>query len=541
LDKITQAMKKNLKLFASIVFILLIAYAWINRFIQDDAFISFRYAKNFVNGWGLVFNRGERVEGYTNFLWTLIISIPIKLGINPIIFSYIIGILFFILTLYFTFKLSNLIFGSRTISLLTVFLLGANYTMSCYATGGLETQMQTAIVVVSYYLFLKYFSQYSWKITTSMFLSILLAVSVLTRPDSLIFAAVILSALIFIRKKKEHSNKMLLENYFALLVPFIIIIAVYLIWKLDYYGNILPNTYYAKAAGQTSIISGLEYVGWFLTTYWLFIFLFILIICAREFFSLMNIKINILMFTILLWTLYIIKVGGDFMEFRFFVPIMPFIFIILIHIINKLIHPQKLKLAFVLLIFTGSFFHIFTFSYHSGIESVKLLSSHLIIPVENWIGVGKRLNDLFGKDDVKIATTAAGAIPYYSGLPTLDMLGLNDLHISRETNTVSPRPGHQKLASISYINKRNVNLLIGHPFVVDTAFKVHEISNQMFEEHFIYTIKDWRILNPKILVVPLDSDHNIIMLYLNQSTAVDNIINAGKIRVFPYSEIAGNG
>ena len=42
---------------------------------QDDAYISFRYAENFLNGDGLVFNIGERVEGYTNFLWVMILAL----------------------------------------------------------------------------------------------------------------------------------------------------------------------------------------------------------------------------------------------------------------------------------------------------------------------------------------------------------------------------------------------------------------------------------------------------------------------------------
>ena len=47
---------------------------------QDDAYISFRFARNLVRGHGLVFNVGERVEGYTNFLWTVISAIPMALG-----------------------------------------------------------------------------------------------------------------------------------------------------------------------------------------------------------------------------------------------------------------------------------------------------------------------------------------------------------------------------------------------------------------------------------------------------------------------------
>ena len=48
--------------------------AWLSHvawFLCDDAFISFRYARNLLKGHGLVFNPGEYVEGYSNFLWTL--------------------------------------------------------------------------------------------------------------------------------------------------------------------------------------------------------------------------------------------------------------------------------------------------------------------------------------------------------------------------------------------------------------------------------------------------------------------------------------
>ncbi|MCX7840525.1 MAG: hypothetical protein N2559_13895, partial [Anaerolineae bacterium] len=43
----------------------------------DDAYISFRYAQNALRGHGLVFNPGERVEGFTNFLWTALM-IPLE-------------------------------------------------------------------------------------------------------------------------------------------------------------------------------------------------------------------------------------------------------------------------------------------------------------------------------------------------------------------------------------------------------------------------------------------------------------------------------
>lgn len=55
--------------------------------VQEDAFISFRYARNLVDGHGLVFNPGERVEGYTNFLWVLLTAAVMKAGGDPVPFA----------------------------------------------------------------------------------------------------------------------------------------------------------------------------------------------------------------------------------------------------------------------------------------------------------------------------------------------------------------------------------------------------------------------------------------------------------------------
>src|SRR5262245_65923196 len=51
----------------------------------DDAFISYRYADMLVRGEGLVYNAGERVEGYSNFLWVLIAALAISLGLDPLL------------------------------------------------------------------------------------------------------------------------------------------------------------------------------------------------------------------------------------------------------------------------------------------------------------------------------------------------------------------------------------------------------------------------------------------------------------------------
>src|SRR5437870_9145345 len=62
-------------------------------FVIDDAFISFRYAENLVRGYGLVYNPGERVEGYTNFLWVLLIAGFHALGADSLSAAKVLGAL----------------------------------------------------------------------------------------------------------------------------------------------------------------------------------------------------------------------------------------------------------------------------------------------------------------------------------------------------------------------------------------------------------------------------------------------------------------
>ena len=74
-----------------ILFVYLVNTAW---FICDDAFISFRYVRNLIDGYGLVFNDGEYVEGYSNFLWVLELAAIWKIfGVRPEVASLVLSIL----------------------------------------------------------------------------------------------------------------------------------------------------------------------------------------------------------------------------------------------------------------------------------------------------------------------------------------------------------------------------------------------------------------------------------------------------------------
>ena len=80
--------------------LLLHYYGQIGPYLVDDAFIFFRYADNFSIGHGLVYNPGEAVEGYTSFLWTLLLALAAWVGLPLIPFSQIAGVVFGFATLW---------------------------------------------------------------------------------------------------------------------------------------------------------------------------------------------------------------------------------------------------------------------------------------------------------------------------------------------------------------------------------------------------------------------------------------------------------
>src|SRR5580765_5619800 len=77
------------------------------RFVIDDAFISLRYARNLALGHGLVYNAGERVEGYTNFLWTLFLALPHLLRVDPIAAGKIANLILALATAWIVYRLGR--------------------------------------------------------------------------------------------------------------------------------------------------------------------------------------------------------------------------------------------------------------------------------------------------------------------------------------------------------------------------------------------------------------------------------------------------
>src|SRR5690554_285805 len=72
----------------------LAAHAWrFLPFLSDDALISLRYAQRLLDGDGLTWTDGERVEGYSNLLWVLASALLGATGLDLIDTVRILGVL----------------------------------------------------------------------------------------------------------------------------------------------------------------------------------------------------------------------------------------------------------------------------------------------------------------------------------------------------------------------------------------------------------------------------------------------------------------
>ena len=241
-----------------------------------------------------------------------------------------------------------------------------------------------------------------------------------------------------------------------------------------------------------------------------------------------NLNILILICLIILWLLYVISVGGDFMEFRLIVPILPLFFVATSWLICTQIKHVKFQITLVIVVLIGSVHHTLGFCSPYQIESIKQLQAHVENENENWMGIGQTLGRAFDDNqNILIATTAAGAIPYYSRLNTLDMYGLNDRWVARHGVKVGTRPGHQRLAPLGYLTARGVNILIGQPLLVGTNSRPPTFKN--LREAIMYfniPIQPGDVMpdGSRLIEIPVDAKHKLRAIYLMPNPALDEVI-----------------
>jgi hypothetical protein len=436
---------------------------YFNYFVSDDAYISFRYAKNFINGHGLVWNIGEKpVEGYTNFLWVIVISIFMKMTFEPALVSKVLGTFFGLFTILMVYLFPVFILQRKNLlNLIAPVILACCGPFAAWSTGGLETHMFTAFILAGA---IAYLYEMHHEETIPLSSSILFTLACLTRPEGLlIFGVTCLHRFfhLYLSKKNPFCLKTIIWFF-----TFLTIYGLYFYWRFNYYGFLFPNTFYAKTGGGIDQLwSGYRYLKLFVmnNTWSITIILSFLTLLTPS----RSPVIYLLLLTVS-FSAYIVAIGGDFFPlFRFFVPLVPFMAILaqegLINLCQWLLrlkYPKVVKLSAI----TFCFF-IFMFSLTQGFLSSynkrgQLLQGRKGSTVRG-ITRGKWLRQHASPNDT-LAAFAIGAISYYSELNTIDRLGITDVHIAHvKMRLIGDRmPGHDK-RDLSYIISREPTYIFG--------------------------------------------------------------------------------
>ena len=461
--------------------------------LVDDAFISFRYARNFAEGHGLVFNLGERVEGYTNFLWTFLIGLIVKLtpAEAPVIGLW--GcVLCFVLNLVVVWRIGRVLARPYTPGLvvpLAVWLLAVQLTFTVFGTTGLETGFASLLVNVgALYLITAPPDGGGLK---PAWAGLLLILATMTRPDHALFYAVG-SVVVFTAHvrgvwlaRREGARAMWdggLRPMALYAAPFLLYL-LYLVWKVRFYGQVLPNTYYAKSAALSYYEQGVIYAAIFHLASQLWVTLPMLavwlVVPSRDD-ATRRFKAFVVP-SVVLYQLYVMKVGGDFMHGRVYVTLMPLMLLGCGQLVLALgsdlrreaepsprrgsrwpaflVAPLLVASAGELPFFAGKeqrFYVVQEANFYPLTDWSAATVNH------NNFRAGQTLGKLRAQGaELTVATSGIGMLGYNSGVPIIDLVGLTDAHVARQQLDRRGRPGHEKRADKAYLVERSPHLVRG--------------------------------------------------------------------------------
>ncbi|WP_066435890.1 hypothetical protein [Chryseobacterium sp. CCH4-E10] len=457
-------------------------------FLSDDSLISLRYAQRFINGKGLTWNDGHPVEGYSNLLWILIISLLGKLGMNLILAARILGIAcsigtFAVISSYF--KAKNI---KKEYVFLAVFLLVTTPCFTVWAIGGLEQPLYIFLLTLTLTEVSKIVNDRS---RTIYLLPLWLGLLAITRPDGFLFTILTTIFLLFVFRK---NRKDLIKVTLVVLVPSLFLLGQ-LIFRYNFYGELVPNTALVKVKVTLhhALRGGFYVFKAFFGTLLLSSFglycLFYLVYKKKNLFGFY------LLLNVAAWTAYVVTVGGDiFPAFRHYYAVLIIFVFAIIFGLNEMqfsFKTKSSKTGFIVILLLNPFIQLLIPDNQNAID-------------ERWefrgMKLGETLKTTFPKNTI-IAVTAAGCIPYSSELPAIDMLGLNDYYTPRHPpkNFGTGMLAHE-LGDANYVLGRNPDVIIYHmgavprfnvgdqmkinPVFIDNYVEV--LARQSNDEHILY-------------------------------------------------------
>ena len=450
--------------------------------VADDVFITFRYADNVLAGHGPVYNPGEHSEGYTHFLWFVLLTLGRFFGVEAETPGRFLGLPFFAASAWLLVDLSARLFPGRggwrgvpAAALAWVLLEDAQL----YASGGLETPLLVFLLLLGFRFLCQPTEARSLRLAAWAF-----GTAVLVRPDALLYAGVALAFVAWSTRLDRRRIGAFSGILFLLVAPLFV-------FRLLYYGHCFPNPYYAKSGNLSYWSQG----WWYLSSYFgaYFVLLVALVPAVRVLAAALRAlpatlrsfpttlrtpqatqqalepRSSPLVFAFVaafLHILYITRIGGDFMFARFYLPATPFL-LLLCESGVQWIRRRGLRFAaataLVALTLTGTALKHARFSgnrhYHGIVDEPQFYPRWRLAEMRE---IGEALRPCVARTGAKFLVLAGQLTQaYYGAYPVaVEFCGLTDEYVAHSPLRARGRPGHEKYADAEYVYRRAVNFRV---------------------------------------------------------------------------------
>jgi hypothetical protein len=413
----------------------------------DDAYISLRYARHLTRGNGLVFNVGERVEGYTNFLWTVLLALPLALGLDGPRSAVLGCLLAFAAELLVVARLSARLHpAGRPAVPVAMLLLGGSYTFATYGTSGMETMLSALLLTLAVERALAGADAAAGLCGT---------LAILTHPDfALLFAALGVAVLL------ERPTRPTALRFAA---PFALLYVPYFLWRWRYYGDLFPNTYYAKSANLTYFSQGTTYV--LVSGLAAGVWAMLPLAAAAVRFRPRALFTRFALLGVPLYLSYVAKIGGDFMLGRLLVGVLPILALLAEVGARELVTRWPGLRVPAAALLAGAVLPLPLLPPHE--VRWNIADERTYYAVRSWWPTFEA--DVLDRTPATekilatgvrptLADATIGATGWRCDVPLIDILGLTDAVVAHQPLLQRGRPGHEKLATPAYLRSRGVQL-----------------------------------------------------------------------------------
>jgi arabinofuranosyltransferase len=308
----------------------LLVQAWQRRWMADDGLIHLRVVENVLAGHGFVFNAGERVEASTSVLWVALLSLvraPKLIDLE--VLAVLTGLAGTVAGLFLAMRGAAALwrpYGERSLLLPAgAVVVAVLPPMWDFATSGLETGLVFFWLGLAFHLLARLAPAAEPDRRQFRVAAVVISAGPLIRPDLALFTGAFLLALLVLARRDESRwvPPLLRLALLGSAVPF-----AYQIFRMGYYGALVPTTALAKEASRSWWSQGRLYLSDFLGTYWLVIPLGIaaafLGFGAHHWIGRRDTRLLVVaaapVVAGLADGLYVVRVGGDFMHARLLLP-----------------------------------------------------------------------------------------------------------------------------------------------------------------------------------------------------------------------------